>query len=121
MQGLAAEGAVDDLALRVNEDIVGDAVNHIGRCGGTLPTLQLGDLLTANPVVDGIALDEVVLQDMVGPLAKLHTTFRINTIADRDDHVQIIEWNNALYCSFTFNLNLCFFAQVDSLSNSSTL
>ena len=59
---------------------------------------------------EGVALlDEVVLQDMVGPLAKLHTTFRINTIADRDDHVQIIEWNNALYCSFTFNLNLCFF------------
>ena len=44
MQCLAPKGAVDDLTLRVDEDIVRDAVNLIDGSGGTLPAFQVGNL-----------------------------------------------------------------------------
>ena len=44
MQCLAAKTAVDDLTLRIDEDIVGDAVNLVDGGSGTLPAFQVGDL-----------------------------------------------------------------------------
>ena len=44
MQGLAAKAAVDDFTLRVDKDIVGDAVNLIDGGCGTFPAFQVADL-----------------------------------------------------------------------------
>ena len=43
---------------------------------------KFGDLLTANTVIDSIALDEVVLKYTVSPFPKLYATIALHTIAD---------------------------------------
>ena len=44
VEGLATKGTVDDLTLRVDKDIVGDAINLIDGHSGTIPAFQVGDL-----------------------------------------------------------------------------
>jgi hypothetical protein len=40
-------------------------------------------------LVDGIALDEIVLQYAVGPLAELRATLTLYSVTDGDDDVEI--------------------------------
>ena len=44
MERLATKGAVNDLTLRVDEDIIGDSVNQIDGSSRTFPALQIGYL-----------------------------------------------------------------------------
>ena len=42
-------------------------------------------------LVDGVAFDEVLFEDVVCPLAESSALYRLYSIADRDDHIKVIQ------------------------------
>lgn len=52
---------------------------------------QFGYLFTVYALVDGIALDEILLQNLIGPLAELNTSLTFHTIANGDDDIKIVK------------------------------
>ena len=48
---------------------------------------KLPNLLLSDTLVYGIALYEILLQDLISPLAKLNTTLSVDSIANRDNHI----------------------------------
>ena len=65
---------------------------------------QIGNLLTTNLLVDGIAFYEIFLQDAVGPFTKLNTTITFHSITNRSNHFEIeilniVSLGFTLYCA----------------------
>ena len=54
---------------------------------------QLANLLMAQAFVDGISLDEILLQYTVCPLAELYTALAFYTIAYGDDDIEVVKRN----------------------------
>ena len=49
---------------------------------------------TADTLVYGIAFNKVVLDDLTSPNAESSTTFAMNTVANRDDDIEVIYFGN---------------------------
>ena len=66
-------------------------------------------LLAMYALVDGIALDEILLQNLVGPLTELDTSFGVHTISHRNNHIEVEIWDGTGHLSASLHLNLCNF------------
>ena len=66
-------------------------------------------LLLAYSLVYGIALDEVLLQYVVCPLAEADAPNRVHSISYRYNHVEVVIWNGSAYLSTSLHTNLCIF------------
>ena len=66
------------------------ATNHLYQLA------QLADLLMVQAFVDSIAIDEILLQNTVCPLAELYTSLAFHTIAYGDDDIKIVERDRLL-------------------------
>ena len=64
--------------------------------------LQLLDLRLA---IDSITFYKVLLQHLVRPDTELRTALRFNTVANRDNHVEIISRNFTLHGAMALLLN----------------
>lgn len=53
--------------------------------------LQLVVAVELYLLIDGIALDEVLLEHGVSPLAETSALYRLNTIANRDDNIKVVQ------------------------------
>ena len=62
-------------------------------------------LLLPDAIVDGVALDEVLLQDTVGPLAELNTALAFHSIAYRSNHFKV-EIVYLVRLRFSFNCTM---------------
>lgn len=51
---------------------------------------QFAYLILVDTLVDGIAFNKIILDDLARPYTKSRTAFALNTIADRDDDVKVI-------------------------------
>ena len=58
---------------------------------------QFSNLLAVYALVNGIAFDEILLQNLVGPLAELNASVAFHTIANGDDDIKIVERNRLFY------------------------
>lgn len=47
-------------------------------------------------LVDGVALQEVLFEHSVCPSAEVHALLGLHTVADRDDHVEVVVLDLAL-------------------------
>ena len=63
-------------------------------------------------LVEGVALNEVVFENLGGPFTKLHATLGFHPVANRDDHVQIVVIN------FPLNLTLALLANYPEFPDS---
>ena len=52
-------------------------------------------------MIDGIAFQQIVFQDLIGPLAEAGCIYTINSITNRKNHVEIIDF----YCSLHFSIS----------------
>jgi hypothetical protein len=68
--------------------------------------------------VDGIALDQVILEALGRPLAELGAALRFDAVADRDDYIKIVIVDFSRYFSFTFGLTVKYFLTVAGSSSS---
>ena len=66
-------------------------------------------LLAVYALVDGIALDEILLQNLVGPLTELDTSFGVHTISHRNNHIEVEIWDGTGHLPASLHLNLCNF------------
>ena len=73
--------------------------------------LQVFQLLYLYLLIDGIAFDQVFFQNFVCPDAELGTALRLYTIADGDNHIQII--NSRLILLVTITTHMCKFCTCD--------
>ncbi len=62
-------------------------------------------MLLVDALVDGIALDEIVLQHAVGPDAELHAPLTLHTIADGDDNIEVVKCS--IICLVNISTNMC--------------
>ena len=56
--------------------------------------LLLSKSKTADTLVYGIAFNKVVLDDLTSPNAESSTTFAMNTVANRDNDIEVIYFGN---------------------------
>ncbi len=56
-------------------------------------------------IVDSITFQQIIFQNTVGPLAIFHTSIRFHSIANREYHIQIIEFLGTIYHTTTLFLN----------------
>lgn len=66
---------------------------------------QFLQLLDLRLTVDGIAFYKVLFQDLVRPDTELCAALRFNTVANRDNYVEIISRNFTLHGAMSFLLN----------------
>ena len=52
---------------------------------------HLGQLVAAQPLVHRIAMNQILLEYPASPLPKTHTAHALDSITDRDNHIQVIE------------------------------
>ena len=72
------------------------AAHNVHKC------LEVIILLLDQVVLDCIALDKIVLENGVCPDTELGATLGLDTVADGDDYVEVVELNNACL-SFPFD------------------
>ena len=53
-----------------------------------------------------IASQNIIFQNLVGPLTEINTSFGIHSIAYADDHIKIIDWNFSANNAPSLLLNL---------------
>ncbi len=76
--------------------------------------LQFPRLLLETPTMDSVTLREMLFEDLGGPDAELGTAFRLDAVADGDDHIQAVKGDRlvgicnvhflhiAIFLEFTF-------------------
>ena len=70
---------------------------------------QFGYLLAVYALVDSIALDEILLQYLVDPLAELNTSLTFHTIANGDDDIKCIKSHRLLHAINTQKMRVDIF------------
>ncbi len=56
-------------------------------------------------MVDDIAFKQIILQDLIRPLAEFNTSFGINSKANGDDRIKIIKFDFSFDSPFSFLSN----------------
>src|SRR5690554_581224 len=74
--------------------------------------LKLDAALRQAALIEGVALNQVILEHLGSPFAKLHATLGFHPVADGDDHVQIVVIN------FPLNLALALLANYPEFPDS---
>lgn len=70
--------------------------------------LQLVVAVELYLLIDGIALDEVLLEDGGRPTTKLYTLLTLDSISNRDDNIKIVKRNGLVRISNTQKMRVAF-------------
>lgn len=105
VEPVEGEGVVDDDIKQGVLHFPAEILQLHGACHGADELHHLSVVLLTDTLVDGIALDEVVLQYGCSPLTESNAPLCIDSIAKRNNQIEVIESYSTSYLSGALHSN----------------